>query len=109
MSKKRGVGDLNKSIKVDKYEDFEDPDRTWIDLVLAVQSGVRERVQEILAVAKASKWTHEKWDLAITEDEDWTPERGFSSDTEDYSEDSDGEPAEGSGEGAQSVGNVDME
>jgi len=97
MSKKRGVGELNKSISVKgKYEDYEDPDRTWIDLVLAVQSGSGARVQEILAVAKRSKWTHESWDLAITEDEDWTPESGFGSDTEDYSEEEDGEPAAGS-------------
>ena len=98
------VGELNQSIDVKgKWEDFEDPDRSWIGLVLAIQSGNGARVSEILAIAKRSKWTHEEWDLAITADEDWTPEHGFGSDTEDYSEEPDGEPAAGSDDGLESV------
>ncbi len=60
-------GSLAQSTDVLKKEDFteyEDPGRAWIDLKMAFKSGDPAKVREVLAVAKASHWTHELWSEA---------------------------------------------
>ncbi len=39
--------------------DFEDPARSWIDLVIAFKSGDPASVRACLTLAKASKWSHD--------------------------------------------------
>ncbi len=51
------------------YRDYEDPARSWIDLVAACHSGDPRRVRELLAVAKRSHWTHGEYHDALKVEE----------------------------------------
>ncbi len=67
------------------YREFEDPARSWIDLKMAFKSGDPLKVREVLAVAKASHWTHEIFSEACLagedEEEDGSgPDEGWDSD-----------------------------
>ncbi len=61
-----------------EYLEYEDPARSWIDLHLAFASGDPQKVREVLAVAKASHWTHELFSEACEagHDPDYSEEDG---------------------------------
>ncbi len=50
--------------KVD-FNEYEDPGRAWIDLVLAFKSGNPESVRAVLEQAKKSHWTHDLYNDAL--------------------------------------------
>lgn len=68
-----------------EYKEWEDPGRSWIDLKMAFKSGDPAKVREMLAIAKASHWTHEIFSEACQagadESEDGSgPDEGWDSD-----------------------------
>ncbi len=65
-SQARGLAESQDAVA---YQDYEDPARSWIDLVAAAHSGDPRRVREMLAVAKRSHWTHQEYDEALKVDE----------------------------------------
>ncbi len=71
--------------KVD-FNEYEDPGRAWIDLVLAFKSGNPESVRAVLEQAKKSHWTHDLYNDALIQaeemeesDEDWVDDDEFPS------------------------------
>ncbi len=66
---------LAESQDLNKYKEWEDPGRAWIDLVNAFKANNAEQVRAVLELAKASHWTHEEWSNVTA-----------GSDTEDYDE-----------------------
>ncbi len=68
---------LAQSQDLKRFAEWEDPARTYIDLVAAFKAGNPEQVRACLAIAKASHWTHDDWTEATAEpsdDEDDEPE-----------------------------------
>ncbi len=67
-----------------EYLEYEDPARSWIDLHLAFAAGDPAKVREVLAVAKASHWTHELFSEACKagDDPDYSEEDGSGPDEE---------------------------
>lgn len=70
--------------------ELEDPSHSWIQLVLAIQSGNESELHDILEYAKQSNWTLELWnelenipddELTDSEEENLKDE---ASDTEEY-------------------------
>ncbi len=55
---------LAESQDLNRYKEFEDPGRAWIDLVIAFKAENREQVASMLNLAKKSNWTHDQWDDA---------------------------------------------
>ncbi len=66
-SQARGLAESQDQQTLDAtdYLDYEDPARSWIDLVAACHSGDPRRVRELLVVAKQSHWTHQEFDEAL--------------------------------------------
>ncbi len=69
--------------KVD-FNEYEDPGRAWIDLVLAFKSGNPESVRAVLEQAKKSHWTHDLYNDALIQaeemedtDDDWVDDDEF--------------------------------
>ncbi len=65
------------------WMDWEDPARSWLDLVLAAHSNNHVSVKIMIEMAKNSFWTHGEWDRVIgadddSDDDDWQqPDDGF--------------------------------
>ncbi len=67
--------------KVD-YNTYEDPARSWIDLVLAFKAGQPPKVREVLAVAKQSHWNHDLFNTMLQDTDDFDTEDEMGSDPE---------------------------
>ncbi len=67
--------------KNDLDEEYEDPARSWIDLVTAFHSGNPASVRAVLTLAKSSHWSHDKYDDCLEEDPDYS-----GSDTEKFAD-----------------------
>ncbi len=50
--------------------EFEDPARSWIDLVVAFKAGNPTRVRECLTIAKHSHWNHDDFDRMMQDTDD---------------------------------------
>ncbi len=57
-----------RSLPATDFKEYEDPARSWIDLVAAFKSGNPDAVRTVLAEAKKSNWTHDLWNEAVTQD-----------------------------------------
>ncbi len=61
------------------FEAYEDPAYCWLDLVASFKAGNPKQVKACLEIAKASKWSHDQWQLAMElaceedEDPEWIP------------------------------------
>ncbi len=55
-----------------QFKSYEDPAGSWIDLVAALKINDKAEANACLALAKASNWTHDLWELAMqcAEEED---------------------------------------
>ncbi len=79
--------------KVD-FNEYEDPGRAWIDLVLAFKSGDPSSVRAVLEQAKKSHWTHDLYNDALIQaeemedtDDDWVDDDEFpNTQAKDWSE-----------------------
>ncbi len=78
--------------KPNSFKEYEDPARSWIDLVTAFKSGDPAKVREVMEQAKRSHWTHDLYNEALQEDEVSTDEEDG-----DGSGDWDEMPAHGGG------------
>ncbi len=66
------------------WNSYENPARSWIDLVIAFKSGDPNSVRACLALAKASHWNHGMFDMSLQElEEDASDTEDESSDEED--------------------------
>ncbi len=61
---------LAESQDLSKFKEWEDPARSWIDLVAAFKAANPEQVRACLAIAKVSNWTHIEWTQATEEASD---------------------------------------
>ncbi len=69
MSGKMELAQSQVLSKVD-FNEYEDPGRAWIDLVLAFKSGNPESVRAVLEQAKNSHWTHDLYNDALIQAEE---------------------------------------
>ncbi len=83
MASASGLASSQVLNKVD-FNEYEDPGRAWIDLVLAFKSGNPEQVRSVLELAKKSHWTHDLYNDALIQaeelensDDDWTEGEEF--------------------------------
>ncbi len=83
MASATGLASSQVLNKVD-FNEYEDPGRAWIDLVLAFKSGNPESVRAVLEQAKKSHWTHDLYNDALIQaeemedtDDDWVDDDEF--------------------------------
>ncbi len=69
MASATGLASSQVLNKVD-FNEYEDPGRAWIDLVLAFKSGNPESVRAVLEQAKKSHWTHDLYNDALIQAEE---------------------------------------
>ncbi len=78
-SQANGLAESQDGLAID-WNSYENPARSWIDLVVAFKSGDPASVRAVLTLAKASHWNHGLFDMSLQEFED------DGSDTEDESD-----------------------
>ncbi len=64
----------SQNIKKQDFNEFEDPARCWIDLVTAFKNANPAAVRDVLTQAKASHWTHDLYNTALIESQDYSTE-----------------------------------
>ncbi len=63
----QGLAQSQNTIKKHDFNEYEDPARCWIDLVLAFKASNPNSVRAVLTQAKASHWTHDLYNTALQE------------------------------------------
>ncbi len=90
-SVQQGLAQSQVLTKKKDFNEYEDPGRAWIDLVLAFKASNPASVRAVLEQAKASHWTHDLYNEALiqaeeqdSDDEEWITDDEFPAQQEDF-------------------------